>query len=190
MRQGLVGSAAAPAGGIPIAQPVEVIQDTHDDLNANANIQIDDTDVSDANAVPTDEWVETEAAWATLINAIRLDDDPTSYSSAAQDSDGYAGAWVLIDIDSTLAPTDIRILAQWSHDGGTTWWDFVEGLWASLYWEDTATAAGILQAFNLPLGGIDTWRIRAIGTGTDANNYFDVTVLARCYRGSVGIAHA
>lgn len=128
--------------------------------------------------------------WTTLVNAVRIDDDPTSFNSAAQDSTGMSGAWILISIDSTLAPTDLRILAQWSNDAGTTWWDFEEGLWASLMWEDTDTAAGILKAFLLPLGGIDTYRIRVIGTGTNAGNFFDVTVLSRLFRGTFGVAHA
>jgi len=134
--------------------------------------------------------IYTEAAWTTIIDDVRIDDAPTFYNSAMQSTPGYAGAWILIDIDSTLAPTNLRVLAQWTNDGGTTWWDFEEGLWASLYWEDTDTAAGVNKAFNLPLGGIDDWRIRVVGTGTDAGNYFDVTVIRRCYTAAVGMAHA
>lgn len=33
----------------------EVYQDTHDDLNANANLQVDDTDVAYGNPVPVDD---------------------------------------------------------------------------------------------------------------------------------------
>lgn len=132
----------------------------------------------------------TASAWTTLVNAIRIDDDPTSYNSAALDVTGYGAVWILIDIDSTLAPTDLRILPQFTHDGGTTWWDFEEGLWASLFWEDTDTAAGINKAYLLPCGGIDSIRIRVIGTGTNAGNFFDVTVLARAFYGIFGVAHA
>ena len=39
-------------GGIAISGDVEVVQPTHDDLNANANMQIADTDVSATNRVP------------------------------------------------------------------------------------------------------------------------------------------
>jgi hypothetical protein len=177
-------------GDVQRGVQMEVVQARHDNLNANVNVQVGDIDASPANPVPDDVQVISEVAWTTLINAIRLDDDPTSYNSAAMDVDGWSAVWILIDIDSTLAPTDIRILAQFSHDGGTTWWDFVEGLWASLYWEDTDTASGLLSAFLLPLGGIDTFRIRAVGTGTNAGNFFDVTVLARAFRGNFGVAHA
>ncbi|MFQ5858981.1 MAG: hypothetical protein ACE5LU_25555, partial [Anaerolineae bacterium] len=126
--------------------------------------------------------VQTEATWTTLVNAVRLDDSPTSYNSANMDVDGYRGAWVLIDVDSTLTPTDVRFLAQFSDDGGTTYWDYEEGLWASLYFEDQDTASGVKKVFDLPLEGIDDWRIRVVATGTNATNYFDVTVKARGYR--------
>jgi hypothetical protein len=98
--------------------------------------------------------------------------------------------WVLISIDSTLAPTDIRVLAQFSMDAGITWFDFEEGLWASLYWEDTDTASGINKCFLLPCGGMDEVRFVVTGTGTDATNYFDVTLRCRQFRGSFGVAHA
>ena len=39
---------------------VEVLQDTHDDLNANANIQIGDVDVSDSNKVPIKDLESTK----------------------------------------------------------------------------------------------------------------------------------
>lgn len=140
--------------------------------------------------MPVDEILRTEAAWTTLVNDIRIDDAPTFYNSAAMDITEYNAVWVLIDIDSTLAPTDLRVLAQYTHDGGTTWWDFEEGLWASLFWEDTDTASGINKAKLLQCGGVDSIRIRIVGTGTDATNFFDVTVLARAFRGNFGVAHA
>lgn len=130
------------------------------------------------------------AAWETIIDDIRLDDDPTSYNSAEVDTTGWSALWALFDIDSTLAPTNLRFIAQWSHDGGTTWWDFEEGLWASLVWEDTDTASGVNKAFLLPCGGIDLVRIQAVATGTDATNYFQISVLVRPFRGNFEAAHA
>ena len=50
---GATSTAGTPAA-IPVSFPagVEVTQDTHDDLNANANIQIANTDVGAGNPVP------------------------------------------------------------------------------------------------------------------------------------------
>jgi len=156
-------------------------------LDANTGLPVL---INDANPVPGDTITIPAAVWTTLINAIVLDDDPTAYNSALYDVTGESAIWILIGIESTLAPTNVRILPQISHDAGTTWWDFEEGLWASLYWEDTDTAAGILKGYLLPVGGLDAIRIRAIGTGTDAGNTFTVTVRVRSFRGNVGGAHA
>jgi len=131
---------------------------------------------------PVAAAVDTAAVWTTLISEVRIDDDPVYHNSPALDVDGWAAAWILISIDSTLAPTTLRVLAQFSDDEGTTWWDYEEGLWAALFWEDVDTASGIKKAYLLPCGGIDLMRINVTGAGTDATNFFDVTVKARAYR--------
>lgn len=169
---------------------IQAIQATPNLLNLNANLQVDDTDVALDNPVPGDVQVVTDTAWTTIIDGVRLDDDPTAYNSPAQNVEGWSAVWVLVLIDSTLNPTDIQILAQFSDDAGTTWWDFVEGLWGSLFWEDTDTASGLRTSWLLPLGGIDHFRIRAVATGSDATNYFNVTVRVRAFRGNFGVAHS
>lgn len=132
-----------------------------------------------------------EQAYSTLlIDDIRIDDDPTTYTTAAVFTKGWSALWMLVKIDSTLSPTNLRILAQFSIDGGNTWYDYEEGLWASLYWEDTDTATEILKGYLLPCGGIDQVRFVITGTGTDATNYFDVNMVVRQFRGNFGVAHA
>ena len=134
--------------------------------------------------------VDVENSWIEAVNSVKLDDDPTFYNSLGYDVTGAVGCQVLIDIDSTLAPTDIRVLAQFSDDGGTTWWDYEEGLWASLFFEDTDTAAGINKTYTLPVSGHDELRIRLVATGTDATNFFTVTVWLRPFWGQYATAHA
>lgn len=129
-----------------------------------------------------DKTVKSEAAWTTMIDGTVFDAAPTSENSANMSVTEFAGAWVLLDIDSTLAPTDITFTPQFSDDSGTTYYDFQEGIWASMVFEDTQTASGIKKAFHLPLAGIDDWRISVVTTGTDATNKFTVTVKARAYR--------
>ena len=146
--------------------------------------------VSPDLGLDTDTLMLPGGVWTTLIDGVRIDDDPTAFNGPSFPVGGFNAMWVLIDIASTLAPTHLRVLAQFSDDGGTTWWDFEEGLWASLGWEDTDTASGINKAFMLPFGGIDLMRIRIIGTGTDATNFFDVTILGRTFRGNFAGAHA
>ena len=93
-------------------------------------------------------------------------------------------------MDSTAAPTYVRILAQYSTDGGTTWFNYEEGLWASLGWEDLDTALGVYKIFRLDCGGIDLIRFQAIGTGTTAANRFQVNLWVRGFHGPTSAGHA
>ena len=132
--------------------------------------------------------VVSEENWTTVINNVRVDDAPTAADGTPVTVTGWSALWVLLRIDSTLAPTNIRFIAQYLVGG--QWYDFEEGLWASLMWEDTDTASGVNKVFLLPCGGIDTVRIRAVGTGTDAGNFFDISVSVRAFRGNFAVAHA
>ena len=123
------------------------------------------------------------ASWITLIDAILFDADPTSANSANMNVDGFRGVWVLLNIDSTGTGAHvIRFLPQFSDDGGTTYWDYEEGIWASMIFEDVDTASGVTKAFLLPFEGIDDWRMRVVCTGTDATYKFTVTVKAKVFK--------
>jgi len=113
MRQGLTDSTAAPVGGI------EVIQDTHDDLNANVNIQVDDTDVSCSNPVPV-----------TGVTPWSVSQQPTISTGAYAAGDALGGLLtfanaasvagggglitkvVIIDEDQELTPIDLVLFDQ------------------------------------------------------------------------------
>lgn len=175
--------------------PVEFSRELGEDgsrVRVGNRVQIEQESeiVSETNPLPVDCVMVTETAWVTPVNAQVFNAVLTAYNSDAIDVEGWNALNVLIEVESTLAPTDVRVLAQVSHDGGATWWDFEEGLWASLFWEDTDTATAIHKAYLLPLAGHDLVRFRVIATGTDANNRFEVTVLARAFRGPFGVAHA
>lgn len=155
-------------------------------------VRIEDVDgvLIDADSpFPVDVIIVSESAWTELLDVV-LDDDPTSANSSSHDISEHSALWVHIFIDSTGQPTNVRILAQFSDDNGVNWHDFEEGLWASLYWEDTDTASGIRKAFLLPCGGQNLVRFRAIGTGTGANDTFAVRIRVRAFRGNFGVAHA
>lgn len=126
--------------------------------------------------------VVPDASWTTLIDNVTFDDDPKEMVSALMDVAGSRGVWVLLEVDSVGAPTDVRFLPQFSNDGGTTFWDYEEGIWASMYFEDLDAASGLKKAYHLPLGGVDSWRVRVVCTGTDETRKFVVTVRARAYR--------
>lgn len=143
----------------------------------------DDELFTAANPGDVSRAIVAEAAWTTLIDAVLFDDDPTSQNSAVMDVDGYRGVWVLLNIDSTGTSAQIiQFVPQFSDDGGTTYWDYGEGFWASMIFEDVDTASGVKKAFLLPVEGIDDWRMRVVCTGTDATYKFTVTVKARAFK--------
>ena len=154
-----------------------------------ANLQIGNEPVSPTNPVPVEEITRTEAVWTTLMNAQVFDNVVTAFNSIAQGILNESAMWVLIEVTSAGAPTNVRVLPQFSMDGAL-WWDFEEGLWASLMWEDTDTAAGINKVFLLPCGGQDVVRFAVVATGTGVGVTFTVSIHARAFHGNFGVAHA
>ena len=150
----------------------------------------------DDNPFPVEQIVQAEGVWVEMMN-VRLDDAPTTFTSKPYHVDEESACRVYIFIDSTLAPTHVRIVAEHSYNydgimppGNAVWAPMEEGFWASLGWEDTDTASGIWKNYQLPLAGEDWVRFRAVGTGTDANNYFDVRIIVRAFKGPHTAAHA
>lgn len=110
----------------------------------------------------------------TLIDAVLLDDDPTYYNSAALDCSGFRNFLLYLSVDSTGAPTTVQFLVQFSDDGGTTWWTYKQGPFASLFYEDGDTATQINECFSGECAG-RLMRIRAVAVGTDGSKKFLVS---------------
>jgi len=155
------------------------------------NVQTDGADVSPTNPLAEDVQVVAQSAWAVLLNDVVIDGTPAAVNSDSLDVSEYSALWIQLYVESAGAPTDVRIIPQFSHNNGANWFDFVEGYWASLYYEDTATAApGIRHSFLLPCGGQDLVRFRAVTTGAGVGATFTVGIRARAFRGNFGVAHA
>lgn len=120
------------------------------------------------------------SAVATLLDAVVFNAVTTTYSSAAQAVGQYRRFLLYLDIDSTLAPTDVRFIVEFSPDGGTTWHEYRQGLFAALYYEDVDTAAGLKVCFSGECAG-RTFRLRVVATGTTATALFTVTAKAEFF---------
>lgn len=153
--------------------------------------------LADSNPLPNDEIIRTGDEWVTLIDDVELNAIVTGVHSEPYDVRGYSGCQVHIYVNSSGAPTDIRILPRFSpdYDGvmppvDAIWSASEEGLWASLFWEDLDTADGEWKTYYLPCAGQDWVYFSARGAGTTAVNVFRVTVIVRKFRGPHGVAHA
>lgn len=116
----------------------------------------------------------------TLVDNVRIDDNPTSYTSAELAVAAWSYCLFYITIDSTLAPTDIQIILEFSNNDGSTWFQYRNDFWGDLRYEDTATASGINHCISSPLAG-SLMRVRVVGTGTTSTAYFDISVHVQPY---------
>ncbi len=115
------------------------------------------------------------SALQSLAAAEVFDDIQSTFTSPTITIGDLFGHFTLfLNIDSTLAPTDIRFIVEFSNDGGTTWYEYRQGVFASLFYEDVDTASGLLVAFSGDNAGAE-FRLRIVAVGTDVTNLFTVT---------------
>ena len=110
----------------------------------------------------------------TLVTARVFNDVLTALNSAALDTHNRRRFLLFLNIDSANTPTDIQFIPQFSDDDGVTWFDYKQGLFASLFFEDLDTAPGITECFSGECAG-RLFRLRVVATGTTAPNTFTVT---------------
>lgn len=123
-----------------------------------------------------------------LFTSQRIDDDPTEVNSqddglvaSAIDCSTYRTFSLELAILSTASPTDIEFFVEFSSDGGTTWSHHAQGLFASLVYSDLSVATLRNEVFT-GLVVNDLFRLRVVGTGTTAVNFFDFSALVRFWR--------
>jgi hypothetical protein len=137
---------------------VEVLQDTHGDLNV-------------------DNWAAEDGGTSLSALNIDIDDSPTFANSADVTTTGYRTGTFSLTLDSTGTGTHkIKFILQ--EKNGSNYHDVLTGYWGECEFEDTAFATALnislpISAREFPKSG--TMRIRAEGTNTTASNYFTIT---------------
>ena len=111
-----------------------------------------------------------------LIDAITFNDVIASYTSASFFCEPYRKFALLIDLDVTLAPTDIVISVEFSDDNAK-WYKYMNGFFGDLRYEDSA--GDLLEAV---LGELRSSyvRLKAVATGTTATATFKLTAKLIC----------
>lgn len=82
---------------------------------------------------------------------------------------------IYIYIDSTTTPTDLHIEVEFLDRWTGKWYTHKQGLFASLYYEDTDTASGIYECFTGDVLG-RAMRVKLTGSGTTSVAYFTVSI--------------
>ena len=123
---------------------------------------------------PFSARIVARSALTTLLSAVVFDAVTTAQNSTSLDVSKFRRFLLHLQVLSASTPTDIRFIVQFSDDGGTTWWTYKQGLFASLYYEDQDTASAINESFSGEVAG-RLLRLRAVATGTTATATFTAT---------------
>lgn len=78
-------------------------------------------------------------------------------------------------IDSTGAPTTLRIEVEFLDRWTGQWYTFKQGPFAAMFWEDGDTASGIYECFTGDVLG-RAMRVKLTGVGTSSQAYFTVSI--------------
>lgn len=137
----------------------------------------------------TEEEVEVVSGSAVYrpMEPIELFQDKVINSTTPQLSDpidchAYRHFGLLIYVDSTSTPDLIRFEVEFLDRWTGKWYSFKQGLFASLYYEDTDTANGIYECFQgMCLGRairikITGENVAASGNELGSSKYFTVSV--------------
>ena len=110
----------------------------------------------------------------TLLDGVVFNDVLSSQNSGQVDCAGFREFVLYLTMLSASTPTDIQFIPQFSNDGGTTWFSYLQGPWASMFFEDAVMSSEITEAYSgLVVGRL--FRLRAVATGTTSSATFTVT---------------
>ncbi len=111
----------------------------------------------------------------TLLDGVVFDAVTTTFNSSPIDTETRRMFLLYLDVDSGGTGAHIiQFKVQFSRDGGDTWFDYLQGPFAALFYEDTDTADGIKHCFSGVCGGRDM-RLQAVSTSTSATLTFTVS---------------
>ena len=123
---------------------------------------------------PTLEAPERSAP-LTLAEDVIFNDLLTTYYSKLVPTKGFSRFALYLFIDSTGAPTDIRFQVHFTRAPQEPYYEYRQGPFASLFYEDADTASGLADVFNGDVVG-DFLGVRIVATGTTSTLLFQVTV--------------
>lgn len=115
-----------------------------------------------------------------LLDQRVLDDAPTSVTSDALPCEDYRRFALYLRTKSAGAPTTVQYIVEFLEPRSGVWHKYNEGVFASLYYEDTAVATEQDDIYvGYALGR--ALRVRAVGTGTTASLTFTCSVAVELF---------
>lgn len=130
----------------------------------------------DSQAVQKADQVIRSKGIFNLFKGFHLITTTEQFSQTIECGD-YRRFLLHVFLDSTGAPTTIRVKVEFLNETTGKWHTYKQGLFAALFWEDTDVASGVGECFEGPVGG-RAMRITLTGVGTSAAAYFTVDAAA------------
>lgn len=104
-----------------------------------------------------------------------LDASPTEATSVLEfDCSQYRKAVVYLGVTVTNSPSQLRVIVEYSDDGGTDWFEYEDDGWGEKVFLETTSYK---KALRLETLGREI-RFRVVGTGTDATNTYSINLTA------------
>lgn len=100
-------------------------------------------------------------------------DTVAKYSDPVQCA-GFRRFLLYLYIDSTSTPTTLHIEVEFLNPRTGKWHTYKQGLFASLYYEDTDVASGVYECFSGLCAGRE-FRLKITGAGTTSSAYFTIS---------------
>ena len=127
----------------------------------------------------SEEAVEVSPGLVRSKDQIQLFDNFVVNNTTEQISDGvncweYREFLLYLELDSTNTPTTLQIKLQYRERWSSNWYTYKQGLFASLFYEDTDVASIIRECFSGPVLGREI-RITLTGVGTTGSATFTVS---------------
>lgn len=102
---------------------------------------------------------------------------PTSFTTQGVPVQAFRNFTLYLRILSASTPTTIQFFVEFLEPRSGLWHRYVQGLFASLIYEDTITATEINEVFSGDCAGREM-RVVAVGVGTDATKKFTFSIAA------------
>ena len=111
-------------------------------------------------------------------SGVSVEDTNENVLGSAQTPDDFTQFLLFIDVEANGTATNrtIQFKVQYSQDGGTTFYDYRNGFWANLVFEDGEVANSTKRCYHGKCVGQD-WRVVEQASGTlSATDNFVVSV--------------
>ena len=130
--------------------------------------------LDDVKPIKIGERIIRSKEQVRLFKDVVVNSTTDMYESEPLNVEAFREFLLYLNIDSTLAPTTLRVLVQWANKVTGKWHTFKQGLFASLFWEDADTASGVNECFKGQCDG-RIFRVKLLGVGVTATAYFTVS---------------